>query len=69
MFQVSQKIKRCWYALLKWNSQQESNSALRIQQLQEIMSQLQEDGGQRDWEQWHRLKEQLGDAYRDEELF
>ena len=45
MFQVSERIKCCRVALLKWNGKQKSNSSLRIKELKKEMEFLQNQGG------------------------
>lgn len=67
--QVASKIKRCRLALLNWSRQGQSNSAVRIQKLKAEMEELRGQEGQRDWDRWYRIKEQLDNAYIDEELF
>lgn len=69
MFKVASKIKKYRMALLKWNKQQMSNSAIRISQLKKELDALRDKKGQRDWEQWHVLKSQLDSVYTGEEMY
>lgn len=56
IFKVAYKIKRCRMELIKWNKQQESNSAIRIHKLKEEIVEMKETEGQRNWEKWNTLK-------------
>lgn len=45
-----------------------TNLAARIQSIKEEMGILREGGGDRDWCKWSELKNQLENAYKEEEL-
>lgn len=67
--QVACKIKNCPLALLEWNRMHHTNSAARIKAIREEMGQIKEEGGDRDWCKWSDLKNQLENAYKEEELY
>lgn len=69
MFRVATKIKRCRLGLLSWSRQQDGHAAKKIKEIQEAMEVLQQQGGQRDWNQWHCLNDQMDEAYKAEEEY
>lgn len=69
MFQVSARIKECRVALLKCKEAWNLNSATTIRDVKLKMEVMQQQGGQRDWNEWKRLKHKLSIAYEEERLF
>lgn len=59
MYQVSQKIKNCRLEFLEWKMNHSTNSAYEIKKLKQKMETLQNQGGDRDWSEWQRLKKKL----------
>lgn len=50
MFQVASKIKLYRLGLLNWNRQKRHNAAVRIQEIQEAMEQMKDQGENRNWD-------------------
>lgn len=69
MFKVAAKIKMYRLGIQKWSRQQHGNAVRRIQAIKEKMEILKEQGGQRDWERWNKLREQLESTYKEEEAY
>ncbi|XP_071901112.1 uncharacterized protein [Coffea arabica] len=69
MFKVMQKVKRCRVNLLKWNSKIQGNSKQKIEQIKDQMQQLNLCDAEVKRERKKRLKNELKEAYRDEEIY
>lgn len=69
MFKVAVKIKNCRVELFKWSMPQQGNAVKEIKRIQGQMDRLKEEGGQRDWKFWNKLKTLLNEAYKEEEMF
>lgn len=69
MFSFHKKLKHCREGLLQWRKKENTNSKAQIESIKKQVECMQEEEGSRDWETWHQLKAQLGEAYAAEEEF
>lgn len=68
-YQLQNKIKKCRGGILKWQKKAGTHSAVQIKKIKEEMEVMQEQGGNRDWNEWRDLKDELSRAYEQEELY
>lgn len=69
MFKVAHKIKQCRMVLIKWSRVQDNNSALKIQKLKKELEELRGKKSQEHGRLWNNLKTQLGQDYKEEEVY
>ncbi|KAL3534378.1 hypothetical protein ACH5RR_002839 [Cinchona calisaya] len=67
-FQLTQKVKNCWVALLDWDRKTNFNSQNKIHNLKKDMQRL-KFSNVFSGDTIRELKRQLGDSYKDEELY
>lgn len=63
MYKVAAKIKATRIALLQWKRQLTTNSAKDIERLNRELFNMEDQGPERDWGRWNRVKEVLDRAY------
>lgn len=69
MYQVCARIRGVRAALFKWSKGLTTNSRKRIEALKLEMNELNSQEGQRDWQQWFKLRGHLHEAYKQEETY
>lgn len=69
MFQVQRKIKSVRSGLLEWRKKNYTNSKKLIEDINLQMNEMYDAGGQRDWDAWGKLCNQLDEAYKEEEEY
>lgn len=69
MFRFHKKLQHCREGVLGWRKKTNTNSRIQIENIKNQMVQMQDKGGQRDWENWNELRGQLAEAYKEEKEF
>ncbi|KAK6155819.1 hypothetical protein DH2020_010067 [Rehmannia glutinosa] len=63
--ETNNKVKSCRIELLKWSCSKKLNSATQIEHLNSSLASLKNLDGDRDWDQWNSLKNELNQAYKE----
>ncbi|CAA0818673.1 Unknown protein, partial [Striga hermonthica] len=69
MYRVKEKIKATRIALIHWSRNHHSENQKKIQTLTSALEELRTAGGERDWNSWNSIKNQLDAAYYQEEVY
>ncbi|CAA0831590.1 Unknown protein, partial [Striga hermonthica] len=69
LFILKEKVKCTRIALLHWSSQFRKQRLGRINELTTQLEALNEEGRDKDWDAWDRIKRDLNEAHRHEEQF
>lgn len=69
MYKFHKRLQNCRKGLVEWRKKGNTNAKVQIDNIMREMNCMQELGGQRDWDEWFKLKSQLEEAYKAEEEF
>lgn len=69
MFKLHKRVKHCRERLLEWRKKENTNSKIQIENIRGQMARMQDEGGQREWDSWYKLRTQLDEAYKADDEF
>ncbi|CAA0840588.1 Unknown protein, partial [Striga hermonthica] len=69
LVEIQKKLRDTRLALLKWNTQSQTNSAKQIEICKAKLQEMALLGKDKDWKEWECVKAQLHTAYLDEEIY